>query len=167
MKIYLVRHSVPDEAPEGDEFADDPSLSDEGKDIAASLAKWMIDKEEVPNSIYASPSARTQETADILRKAFTDAGFVLPKVKEDATVGPHMSIRGLVKQMADDDSVTKPMIVSHHESIGNGLRVLDRPDHPDPMAQGELRIMKVKRKDASWSEHRRVVPSKLGGADHY
>jgi phosphohistidine phosphatase SixA len=165
MRVFLVRHGVPEE---GDyDVDDDPSLSDEGQEIVEAIAAWMIDEDEVPNVIIASPMSRTQETADILRDAFTKAGYVIPAVKSDVSIGPKMSIKGLIQSIAKDDDMTRVMLVSHHETIASGMRVLDRPDHPDPMAMGELRILKVKRDDGSWKEKERVLPSDVGQSDHY
>jgi phosphohistidine phosphatase SixA len=161
VRVYLVRHSVPEEV-DTDEQDPDPSLTDEGRDYAASLAQWMLDKDEVPNVIFASPKSRTQETAEILRDAFG-----LPEVVTKGSIGPNMSIKKLVEKVAGDKAMTRVMIVSHHETIASGLRVLNRPDHADPMAQCELRVMKVKRKDVCCEEHNRILPSELGGWDRY
>jgi phosphohistidine phosphatase SixA len=161
VRVYLVRHSVP-EPPDPDDPAPDPGLNDEGREYVQNLAQWMLDKDEVPNVIFASPKARTQETAEILRDAFG-----LAEVVTKGSIGPQMSITKLLTKVANDRAMTRVMIVSHHETIGQGLRVLDVPNHPDPLAQSELRVMKVKRKDVSWQEHCRVLPSELGGWDHY
>lgn len=163
MRIYLVRHAQPEDVDPADE-SPDPSLTAEGREAAAALAQWMLDKDEVPNSILASPKLRTQETAEILRDAFG-----LPAVETKGSMGPDMSIRKMVLKMASDKSRTRVAIVSHHESLEHGLRVLGMEPfvHLDIFAQGELRIMKVKRKDGSWKEHNRVMPSDLGGKDYY
>lgn len=169
MRIYVVRHSVPenpDDAPfSGGDDADDPPLTQEGREIVKNLADWMKDKGEIPSVLIASPMQRTQETAEILR----DRLDIMPRVVTDLSVGPHMSIRGLVKRVLADESMTRVGIVSHHESIEHGMRVLDMNPfvHLDQLAQGELRILKVDRETAEWDEHRRVLPSDLGGADHY
>jgi len=167
VKIYLVRHSTPEEgSPDDDEEADaGRELTDEGRKIVESLAEWMRDKGEFPTVIYTSPTQRTRETAEILQKELG-----VPVLRDDVSIGPHSSIRGRIKALADDDSITRPMIVSHHESISHGLRALGaQPDETYhlPLAEGELRILKVKRKGPKILEHRRVMPSKLGNVDHY
>lgn len=163
MRLYLIRHSVPEPVPE-DELDPDPPLSDDGREYAENLAKWMVDKDEVPSIIFASPKLRTQETAEILRDAFG-----LPNVETKQSIGPVMSIKKLVERVAGDQSMTRVAIVSHHETLEHGLRVLnlDPAPHLDIFAQGELRIVKVGRKKFHWKEHRRVVPSELGGRDNY
>jgi phosphohistidine phosphatase SixA len=171
VRVYLVRHSVP-KVPDPDDPNPDPGLSDEGRGYVQNLAQWMLDKDEVPNVIFASPKARTQETAEILRDAFglpevVTKGSIGPQVITKGSIGPQMSITKLLTKVANDRAMTRVMIVSHHETIGQGLRVLDVPNHPDPLAQSELRVMKVKRKDVSWKEHCRILPSELGGWDHY
>jgi phosphohistidine phosphatase SixA len=169
VRIFLVRHSVPETDPDatGTKYGTpgfDPPLTDEGREYAQNLAQWMLDKGEIPNSIYASPKLRTQETAEILRDKLG-----LPVVETKQSIGPQMSIKKLVEKFAGDKSMTRVCIVSHHESLEHGLRVLDREPfvHLDIFAQCELRIMKVSRKDFTWKEHNRVLPSDLNGRDYY
>lgn len=167
MRLYLIRHSVPEQNdPDDDE---DPELSDEGKEIAAALGQWMIDKEEIPTVLIASPRMRTQETAAIVADTIEGGGFARPDIQTDSSIGPHMSIKGAVEKIAADKAMVRVGIVSHHESLEHGLRVLDREPyvHLDIFAQGELRIVKVRRKTGEWKEHRRVQPSDLGLDDHY
>jgi phosphohistidine phosphatase len=165
MRVYLVRHSVPDYEPDEDgNPPTDPPLAKEGVDIVKALAKWMLENDEVPNAILASPSLRAQETAEILRDELG-----LPRVKTVASMGPEMSIRGLVQSLGQDDDAKRIAIVSHHESISHGLSQLngEPQPHEDMFAQGELRILRVKRKDGKWKEKTRVLPSDLNLYDHY
>lgn len=162
MRIHLVRHSVPDLTPDDDgKVPDDPSLSDEGRDIVKRLAKKLSSDDNIPSAIYASPSARTQETAEILRDILG-----LDDVKTVDSIGPNQSIRGLVQKLAKQ-GVKNPMIVSHHESIHAGLRTLSIPDEPDltihadPLAKGEMRTVRMKRKNGKWKECCRIMPSDL------
>lgn len=170
MRFYLVRHGEPAEGDYDDD--PDPPLSDVGEQAIAALAQWCVDKGEVPNVIWSSPKLRTQQTAEILRECFG-----LPSVKLKGSMGPESSIRKMMLKAAQDRSLTRVMLVSHHESLEHGLRVLNNEPrvHLDIFAQGEMRIMKVSRKDASWKSggddddpfHRRVLPSDLGFADRY
>jgi phosphohistidine phosphatase len=163
VRLYLIRHSVPEDGDR--EAADyDPALTEEGREYATNLAQWMLDKEEIPNIIFASPKLRTQETAEIIRDAIG-----LPSVETKESVGPSMSIKKLVEKVAQDKAMTRVAIVSHHESIEHGLRVLNLEPwiHLDIFAQCEMRIVRVKRKSLRWEEHRRIPPSDLGGRDHY
>ena len=168
MRIYLVRHSLPDYEGSPDSNPTnpplDPPLADDGREYAENLAAWMLDKDEVPNIIFASPKLRTQETAEILRDAFG-----LPDVIVKGSIDSKMSIKKLVEKVAGDKAMTRVMIVSHHETIEHGLRVLNRDPwaHLDMFAMAELRILKVDRKDFTWEEHNRIVPSDLGGKDNY
>lgn len=146
-----------------DEF--DPPLTAEGRDLVEQLGEWMKANDEVPNVIYASPMNRTQETAEILRNAFG-----LDSVKTDITLQPMASIKGLVQRLASKDSVTRPLIVSHHETIASALRNLDgASEKVDALAQAELRIYKAKRKNGKLEEKKRVLPSdiKTTNVDHY
>lgn len=167
MRLYLVRHGEPDEPVQGeDDYEEnpDPPITEEAEEQVAALAAWMIDKDEVPNFILASPMLRTQQTAEILRDAFG-----LPSVESKGSLGPNESIRKMVLKVALDPSYTRVMMVTHHETIAHGLRVLNLEPwaHFDMFAQGELRIFRVDRKDQTWEEHRRMMPSDFGFPDHY
>jgi phosphohistidine phosphatase SixA len=168
VRLYVVRHSKP-EPQEGKTDLNypqfDPGLTDEGEDMVKALAAWMVDKDEVPNIILASPALRTQQTAQLLVE---EAG-IPSDVKIVDSIGPHMSIRACVLATAQDQSQTRVCIVSHHESISFGLRELngDPWPHMDQYAQAELRIYRVKRKSGKWDEHRRMLPSDLGMLDYY
>lgn len=167
MKLYVVRHALP-------EYGDwdgtpatkpiDPPLSKDGRDHVANLAQWMLDTETVPNLIWASPRLRCQETAEIIRDATG-----LPSVDTKGSMSSDMSIRKMVLKACADKSVTRLLIVSHHESIAHGLRVLNlTPDpHLDMFAMSELRWYRVDRKSGEWDEHLRMMPSDLGGQDNY
>lgn len=164
MRLYVVRHSLPDYGDDPENPPEDPGLSEDGEEYARTLAAWMADKEELPNIIFSSPKLRTQQTAEIIRDA---AG--LPEVILKGSIDSDMSIKKLVEKVAADKSMTRVAIVSHHESIEHGLRVLNLEPwiHLDIFAMCELRILKVKRGKVTWSEHRRVLPSDLGGRDNY
>ena len=165
MKLFVVRHSVPEG---GDDYAEDPDppLSKEGREIAAALGKWMLEAEVLPNFIWVSPKLRTQETAEIIRDAI---GLPDEFVEIKGSMDSDMSIRKMVLKAARDKGVTRLMIVSHHESIEHGLRVLNLEPwiHLDMFAQGELRQLEVDREDGTWKEHLRMMPSDLGMKDHY
>lgn len=165
MKIFVVRHSVPEDGGDYEEDPD-PPLSKQGREIAKALGKWMVEAEVLPNFIWVSPKLRTQETAEIIRDAI---GLPEEAVEVKGSMDADMSIRKMVLKAAGDKSVTRLMIVSHHESIEHGLRVLNRDPwvHLDVMAMGELRQLEVAREDGSWDEHLRLLPSDLGGKDHY
>lgn len=166
MKFYVIRHSVPDDGDDPENRPDDPGLTGDGRDYATALAQWMMDKDEVPNSFLVSPKLRCQETAEIIRETL---GLPFDSVQTKASIDSDMSIRKMVLKVCEDAARTRVAIVSHHESIEHGLRVLNLEPwiHLDIFAQCEMRILKVKRKNGTWEEHRRIVPSDLGGRDHY
>jgi|SRR6185312_7273274 len=167
MRIYVVRHSHPADADYDEDG--DPDLDEEGVEIASALGAWMVEHEEIPTVIYASPMTRTTRTAELLRDAIAEGGFAAPEIVPDAGIGPHMSIKGLLEKVAADEASSRVAVVSHHESIEHGLRVLneDPTVHHDVFAEGELRILRVKRKNAKWEERKRVAPSDLGLYDNY
>lgn len=174
MKLYVIRHGVretPDDFTEAEEGDPEAGLTPEGEEIAKSVGGWMADNDEIPSLIIASPTVRTQQTAEHIADTIEAAGFIPPKVKTDVTVGPYQSIRGLVQQLAGDKSQKSVAIVGHKESIVNGLKALniDNGDDAkvDAPAMGELRVLKVKRGSQRWEEKQRVRPSDLGHSDHY
>jgi phosphohistidine phosphatase SixA len=174
MRLYLIRHSIREpsedfsEAEEGDPEAE---LTEDGEEIAKSLGQWMADSGEIPSVIYASPTVRTNQTAELIASTIGEAGFAAPDVKTDASVGPYQSIRGLIQKLAADDSQKRVAIVSHRGSIVNGLKAL-RIDNQeegkvDNPAMGEMRVVKVKRGSGRWEEKQRVRPSDMGHVDQY
>ena len=164
MKLYVIRHSLPDYGDDPENVPGDPPLSEDGREFVENLAQWMLDNDETPNFIFTSPKLRTQETAEIIREAIG-----LSSVKVDPSIDSHMSIKKLVEKVAGDEAMTRVAIVSHHESIEHGLRVLNLEPwiHLDMLAMSEMRILDVKRKKFTWKEEARVVPSDLGGEDIY
>lgn len=174
MKLYVIRHSVREEpkdfshAEDGDLEAE---LTDEGIELAAAMGQWMADNDEIPNVLITSPAVRTLQTAEEIVRSITEAGYIAPDIQTDVTIGPKMSIRGLVQRLAVDKSQKRIAIVSHHESIENGLKALlvDNGDEPhvDMPAAAEMRVLKVDRDSGAWKEKQRVRPSDLGLADHY
>jgi len=173
VKLYVIRHAPREpsddftDAEEGDPEAE---ITDEGKLIASAIGERMAQDGDVPSVIYASPTVRTQQTAELIAEAIGEAGFAAPEVKVDVSIGPYMSIRGLVLKLAADGSKSAA-IVSHQQSIRAGLQALnvdnDEPGKPDPHAAGEVRALKVKRKSGKWSEQSRMRPSDLGFSDVY
>lgn len=167
MRIYVIRHATPEPIEEDTEA--DPELTKEGRQQAKALGEWMVDKEEIPTVLLTSPSARTQETAELIAASIRAGGFAPPSIVTDVGMGPHMSIKATVEKAAGDKAMVRVGIVSHHESIEHGLRVLNREPwvHLDMFAECELRILRVDREDATWKEHRRIPPSDIGGNDRY
>ncbi len=169
MKLFLLRHSVPDYGDWDGAPAtkpDDPPLSSKGEQYVEDLARWMLDTETIPNLIWVSPKLRTQQTAEIVRATL---GLPEEVVAIKGSIDSNMSVRKLVLKAAGDKSVTRLLIVSHHESIAHGLRVLnlDPAPHLDMFAMGELRQYRVDRKAGTWEEHLRMPPSDLGNSDNY
>jgi phosphohistidine phosphatase len=173
MRVYVIRHSIPEAPADADEKATrgtgadgfDPPLTDEGRELMQALADWMLENSELPLRMYVSPELRAQETGEVLREAL---GMKDDVVKVDGSIGPKSSLRGLVMQIAADEDIHRPVIVTHLETIKNGLRELNESeDKVDPMAQGELRVLRVKRSSGNWRERYRILPSMLGKVDHY
>ena len=138
-------------------------------EIAQTLADWMLDTELVPNFIWSSPKARTLQTAQILYDTFTDGGWSIPPVDVKGSMDSDMSLRKMVLKATQDKSSSRVMLVSHHESIEHGMRVMNLEPwiHLDELAMGEMRMLKVDRKEQTWKEHLRRMPSDFGLNDMY
>lgn len=176
MRLYILRHACPANDPDAvtDDDAqavfaaydDDPPLTEEGRKIVEALADWIEENGETPAVLFASPMQRTQETAEILR----DKLGILPRVITELSIGPHCSIRGLVKRVTADESMKRVGMVTHHATIENGLGQLNADPvmrHHDQFAQGEFRVYKTDRDKINLVEQTRVHPSDLGFIDRY
>lgn len=170
MKLYIVRHSVretPDDFGDAEEGDPEAELTEEGEEIARSLGKWMAENEEIPSVLISSPAVRAQQTAELIAEELEEAGFAPPDIRTDVGIGPHMSIRACVLECLADESMGQVGIVSHRDSIANGLRELGDGDKPEPMAMGEMRVLKIRRKNGKWKERQRNLPSDRGQYDSY
>jgi len=171
MRVYLVRHSTretPEDFEDAEEGDPDAELTPEGKAIAISIGQWMADNDEIPTVLLASPTVRGQQTARLIADAIEEEGYAPPEVETDASIGPHMSIRGALLKKLADTAAEKVGIVSHRGSIQMGLQQMgDQKEKPTPMAMGELRILKVKRKSGKWKQQQQILPSDLGHPDSY
>ena len=168
MKILLMRHG--DAGDYLGKEGKDPSnlkreLTDDGIDAVTNLGNWMSDPKRnlVPNSISCSPVVRGVQTAKILSGIFG----VKYAVEQNLEISKPMEM--FIKKCAADPSVKRPLIISHSDNINPGLRRLNNLDETDydPIAKAELRILRVDRKDATWKELQRVMPSDIGGTDIY
>ena len=171
MRLFLIRHStreVPEDFSDAEEGDPEAELTDEGKAIAESLGEWMADNDQVPQAMLVSPTVRAQQTAEILCDKIEAAGFARPVMKTDVGIGPNMSIRQAVLGLLKDDSAEDVAIVSHKGTIKNGLMQLGKnPDKPKPMAMGEMRSLRIKRRNGNWKEESSVLPSDLGHSESY
>lgn len=170
MRLFLIRHStreVPEDFSDAEEGDPEAELTDEGRAIAESLGEWMAENDMVPQAMLVSPTVRAQQTADIIAGKMEAAGFIKPTMKTDVGIGPNMSIRSAVLSLLKDESAEDVAIVSHKGTIRNGLMQLGNGDKPKPMAMGEMRELKIKRKNGKWEEKSSILPSDLGHAESY
>lgn len=170
MRLYLLRHSVresPDDFEDAEEGDPEAELTDEGREIAESVGKWMADNDEIPTMLYVSPTVRAQQTAEIIVDQIKSAGLSPPETKTDVGLGPFMSVRGCIMEALADEASERVGIISHRSAIRNGMEQLGKGEKPTPMAMGELRVLKVKRKSGNWEEKQRILPSDLGHPDTY
>lgn len=159
MRIYIVRHGYAGPSDEDDPNDFKRALRPEGRDVVQALAEYLDKNNMVPNAIYAARCVRTKETAQILGDVFGIDPVEEPGLDEGAALDQ------VVKKLAKNTLVTRPLLVSHREAIEKGLARLNMGvDDVDAPAMGELRVLRVDRKDGTWSEKRgrRVIPSMLG-----
>ena len=171
MKAYILRHSdagehhyvKPGTPPP------DPGLTIEGREIAEAMAKHMKDDLELePTCVIASPTARTRQTGKIVAQKFGLGPVTLESGLGPVDHrGPTMSV--VLKKIASDPNQKRVVIISHHDNIRDSLAALnfDEPNTVDPIAKGELRVLDVNRKDGTWKEDYRCMPSDLGFEDLY
>lgn len=161
LQVHLVRHGFAGD--DGDDTDPDRELTDEGREIVEQLAEAIKESGDVPVAIYASPSVRAQETAEILRD-----GLGLSDVKTVDSIGPRQSIRPLLLKLCESGA-DNVMIVTHHDTMAHGLMGMDGDNayHTDVPAMGELRKVSIKRKSGKWKETDRIKPSDRGLSDHF
>ena len=170
MRAFLIRHSTretPEDFSDAEEGDPEAELTEDGKAIAESLGEWMAENDQIPQVMYISPTVRAQQTAELIADKLEGAGFTRPVLKTDVSLGPHMSIRSTLLKALADETADDVAIVSHRDSIKNGLMQMGKGDKPTPMAMGELRTLKIKRGSGKWEEKSSVLPSDLGHPDSY
>jgi probable phosphoglycerate mutase len=80
MDLLLIRHGLPVRVENSDGAPADPALSDEGRDQAERVARWLA--EEPIDALYTSPLRRAAETAAPLAKLRSLTPRVEPGVIE-------------------------------------------------------------------------------------
>lgn len=163
MKIFLVRHSEAGETYHAPWQEDpDPSLTAEGRELASAMSNHLYESGEKPTAVYTSLLARTRQTGKIFAAKFglgpviQESGFG-PAAHRGAALG--VTLKTLAKQ--DDPKLKKILIVSHHDAIQQGLAPLNgiSPTEIDIFCKCEIRIYDLDRKDGTWEEISRCLPS--------
>lgn len=175
MKIYIMRHGFAEPPTEkafnklnwkwSEEDLARP-LKEEGVTAATAIARWMLDKDEVPTRIEHSPAKRAAQTAKIVGK------ILKAPVMENQNLLPGKPAEMVMKGLADDKANKRVMLVGHSDNLPAALRALnwltgDEHFEVDPMATAEMRILDMKRKSYTWDELDRVLPSWVGAEDLY
>lgn len=162
MRIYVVRHQFAGHYSTDPRGERERELLPRSRIAALKVANELRDRGEQPTIVLASPYARTLQTADIFAKVLG--------VNCDAVdaLGPHFSLCDwFLNSLLDQDDVRRPMIVGHHDNLNVLFRdEVGGRDWPD-IAMGEVRRLKVKRKDADWKVVSRLLPSDVGEEDKY
>lgn len=170
MRIYVVRHGYAGNYI-GQKVEKRPEdlkrkLQPDGIEAVSLLADWLVSNDEAPTVIFASPVTRADQTAQILAKGiFGDA----KKYTSDQNLEIGKPIEMVIAALLRDPSMSRPLIVSHSDTIPPALRRMNGldSDDVDPIAMSELRILKVGRSSGQWKEKKRVLPSDLGSTDYY
>ncbi|HEY2516974.1 MAG TPA: phosphoglycerate mutase family protein [Polyangiaceae bacterium] len=160
MRVYFMRHSLAG-APRDDPREErERPLTDKGRDLAKAIAQQMGEVGEIPNVIFASPYQRAIDTADIVG---AELGL------EVAVIGDLAPVRPLapgILQIIGDGKVKRPLFVGHHDNTTPLMNDdLEGADQWLPLVKGEVRRVKMRRKDGQWSLKWCLCPSDLGFRD--
>lgn len=134
------------------------SLTPEGRSTVLAIAKEMESAGEVPEHIFASPYARTTETADIVGKVF---GLRVDIIDHFSPNRP--CLHGL-EEVVECDELKRVLVVGHEDNLDPMMQELG--DDWDDLVMGEVRRVKMDRKSYEWKLRWALKPSDVGRKDH-
>lgn len=159
MKLYVMRHGYAGK-PESDPAAErDRPLLAEGRATVLAIAKEMSNQDEIPNVIFCSPFARTVQTADIVGKAL---GIQVNVIGDLAPMRP---LEETVATLVGYDKLKRVLLVGHVDNTTPSMNELGGDTKWDDLVMGEVRRVKIDRKDATWKLKWALKPSDLGLKD--
>lgn len=165
MRCFIFRHSDAGPVIHAQNLPDpDPSLTMVGREMAAKMANHLKIMGEEPTVVYTSQKARARQTGKIIA-----AKLGLGPIVQESGFGPvdHRgpSVGVVLKNLAaqKDPKLKRIVVVSHHDNIRQGLTALNKCDlvDVDPICRAELRIINLDRKDGTWEEEYRCLPSEV------
>lgn len=158
MELWIARHGPNDLG--GPEALDrERSLTERGALHVQAVAERMKRDGEIPNIVFASPFARTMETADIFGQAFGR------RVVPSTDLCPWHPLLPYVAQFMPEFSGI--MMVGHHSSFEALLKNIGDGAAPEVLACGEVRRYSVMLCETGWKMclRYRVTPADVGMGD--
>lgn len=149
MELLLWRHA---EAEDGD---DDMKrrLTERGEKQARTMAKWIREHQPKGLRIIASPSVRTQRTAEALKLPF----------ETDRKIGPDACVSALIAASAWPQGSGSVLIVGHQPSLGRMASLLLAGEESDwTIKKGALWWLSNRvRRGETQTVLRAVIPAEL------
>lgn len=161
MRLHVMRHAYAGEFSEDPKKERERPLTSEGRQMAIAVAKAMIDADEIPNIIFASPFFRTTQTADIIGKLL---GVQVNTIDD---LSPNRPIEDRLLELMSHKEQKRLMIVVHHDNSTPAFNHFAEDDNAwDPLVMAEVRRVKIDRDSGKWKLRWGVKPSDLGLKDY-
>lgn len=174
MLILFQRHGYAGERLPDKTEDDARELLNEGVKQLQAMGTYVDKQAYGIDRIFASPIVRAQQTAAIMAKLLFDDEDAFTT---DPNLAPYKPMEMAFVMRTQDDTFSRPLLIGHHDNLPRLFNLLgDFNPGPDPIAMGEVRVFKVKRKNvevgggmsgptAKWKEKARYLPSDVDGGN--
>jgi phosphohistidine phosphatase SixA len=162
VKLWIGRHSWAGPASSDPDKEMHRELLPEGVATAKAIANAMVQADEIPNAIFASPYTRATQTALIYAKIF---GVNVAVIGDLAPLRPLTTALVSLVGATGREKLKRAMIVGHTDNITPTMRDLDDGDWA-PEKMSEVRRVEISRKDMSWKLKWAIRPRDLGLPEH-
>ena len=159
VKLYVCRHAYAGPAVSDPKQERERPLLPEGVATAKAMAKAMGDLGEVPNTIYCSPYARTQQTADIIGKIL---GVGVNIVGDLSAQRP---LENGIRDLISDSTAKRVMLVGHVDNTSPSLNKMGGDVKWKDLVMCEVRRVRMDRKSGEWVLRWSMKPSDIGRPD--
>lgn len=159
MKLWIMRHGFAGDFIPNDTKAErNRPLKPEGKAMVKAIAQAMIDADEIPNVIFASPFERTKNTADIV------GSMLLVQVNIVDDMAPNRPLEERLLEFMGHKEQKRIMLVGHVDNTTPAFENFG--GDWEPLVMAEVRRVKIDRKSGEWTLKWGVKPSDLGLNDY-
>lgn len=166
MKLYVARHAWAGPSSQDPKTERNRPLLPEGVATANAIAKAMIAVGEIPKVIFCSPYARTNQTADILGKAFNLATGNGMRVNVVGDLSPDRPLEPQLLNLMSNGEVKRAMVVCHVDNTTPGLNNLGGDQKWNDLVMCEVRRVQIDRKSGAWKLKWGIKPSDIGCKDY-